>query len=149
MSDLEQIGLASLFGVILGVIFFGGLLWTIQRGLHSQQPALTFVVSYFIRLFAVMLGFWWMASSHWGSIFACLCAFVAVRFLFTRFGRLLQNWQTRPAGGGDGHKTDLSSAVVTTTGSSRSFILAFAGTSHIAAASFAKASRKKIYPYCQ
>ena len=84
MSDLVHIVLATLFGAILGVIFFGGLLWTIQRALRSQSPAHIFVVSYFVRFAVVIAGFWWMTSSHWESILACFCAFVATRFFFTR-----------------------------------------------------------------
>lgn len=87
MSDAGQIGLSALFGVVLGIVFFGGLFWTIQRGVQSQRPALTFAVSYFVRFFAIGISFWLMASNHWGSIPACLCALVATRYVFTRLTR--------------------------------------------------------------
>ncbi len=87
MSDVGQIGLSALFGVLLGMVFFGGLFWTVQRGLQSQRPALTFVVSYFVRIFFVAICFWWMASHQWGSLPTCLCALVATRSVFTRLTR--------------------------------------------------------------
>ena len=40
----------ELAGLVLGAIFFGGLWWTVRKGLSSQQPALWFLGSMLLRM---------------------------------------------------------------------------------------------------
>ena len=37
MSDILTLALALLAGALLGVFFFGGLWWTVQKGVASEQ----------------------------------------------------------------------------------------------------------------
>jgi hypothetical protein len=42
MNETVILVLAGSAGVLLGVFFFGGLWWTVRRGLSSKRPALCF-----------------------------------------------------------------------------------------------------------
>ena len=49
MSDTLALALAFLAGALLGVFFFGGLWWTVQKGVASETPALWFLGSLLLR----------------------------------------------------------------------------------------------------
>jgi F1F0 ATPase subunit 2 len=68
-------------GVLLGVFFFGGLWWTIRKGLSSKHPALWFLGSLLLRTSMTVTGFYFVASGHWERLLACLLGFVIARFL--------------------------------------------------------------------
>ena len=54
-----------LAGVVLGAIFFGGLWWTVRKGVSSKQPALWFLGSLLLRMSIVLAGFYFVARGHW------------------------------------------------------------------------------------
>jgi len=56
MNELVQILMVLFTGVLLGAIFFGGLWWTVQRGLSARQPALWFGASMLLRTAVVLAG---------------------------------------------------------------------------------------------
>ena len=39
MSEAPYIALSVVAGTLLGGVFYGGLWWTVRRGLLSRQPA--------------------------------------------------------------------------------------------------------------
>ena len=45
MNEYLWLLLTGIGGIVLGSIFFGGLWWTVCRGMSSRQPALWFPVS--------------------------------------------------------------------------------------------------------
>ena len=59
--------LALLAGVLLGTIFFGGLWWTIRKGLSSKQPAALFFFSLLLRMSIALIGFYLMLHILDGS----------------------------------------------------------------------------------
>lgn len=79
---------ALLAGVLLGAIFFGGLWWTVRRGVSSKQPAILFLFSLLLRIVIVLAGFYVAARGDWRGMLACLLGFVLARLLVT--------WLTRP-----------------------------------------------------
>jgi F1F0 ATPase subunit 2 len=76
--------LAWLAGGMLGAIFFGGLWWTMCRGVSSTRPALWFVGSLLLRTGIVLAGFYAVSGSHWRRLVACLLGFVVARIVATR-----------------------------------------------------------------
>ena len=44
-------------GVLLGAVFFGGLWWTVRKGLSSTHPALWFLGSMLLRTSITVTGF--------------------------------------------------------------------------------------------
>lgn len=76
---------ATLVGVLLGAIFFGGLLWTVKRGLlASRRPALLFLGSFLLRMGIAVAGFYLVGQGDWRRLVACLVGFVIARLLVTR-----------------------------------------------------------------
>lgn len=78
----EWITLASSFvaGGALGGVFFGGLWWTIGKGLSSPRPALWFIGSFFLRISIALAGFYFVSSGAWARVLFCLLGFIVARF---------------------------------------------------------------------
>ena len=76
--------LALVTGVLLGAIFFGGLWWTVRKGVLSRQPALLFFGSLLLRTSIALAGFYFIGRSHWERLLGCLFGFVLARLLVTR-----------------------------------------------------------------
>ena len=74
-------------GLLLGAFFFGGLWWTVQRGVSSKRPALWFFGSLLLRTSIALAGFYFIARGHWERLLVCLLGFVIARFIVTRLTR--------------------------------------------------------------
>lgn len=79
--------LAGVAGVALGAMFFGGLWWTVRRGVASPQPALWFLVSSLLRVAITLAGFYFVSGGQWQRLVACLVGFIAARLVVTRLTR--------------------------------------------------------------
>ena len=62
--------LALVAGVLLGAIFFGGLWWTVRKGVSSKQPALWFFGSLLLRMSIALAGFYFVGRGHWERLLA-------------------------------------------------------------------------------
>ena len=71
-------------GALLGAIFFGGLWWTVRKGVLSARPVFWFLGSLLLRLCIALAGFYLVADGHWQRLLACLLGFVMARFMVTR-----------------------------------------------------------------
>ncbi|NQV25568.1 MAG: ATP synthase subunit I [Rhodopirellula sp.] len=76
-------------GVLLGAVFFGGLWWTVRKGLSSKHPALWFLGSLLLRTGMTATGFVVVASGHWERLLVCLLGFIMARLIVVR---LTQSW---------------------------------------------------------
>ncbi len=81
--------LSFIAGVGLGVMFFGGLWWTLRKGMTSPRPALWFASSLLLRMGLTLLGFYVVSAFHWQRLVACLLGFAVSRFAVT--------WLTQPS----------------------------------------------------
>ena len=88
MNEFLSLALALAAGLLLGAIFFGGLWWTVHRGVSSQQPALWFFGSMLLRMSIALAGFYFVGREHWERWLLCLLGFVLARLVVT--------WLTRP-----------------------------------------------------
>ncbi len=88
MNELLSLLLGLATGVLLGAIFFGGLWWTVRRGLLSDRPALWFVSSQVLRTSCVLAGFYFVARDHLDWLLVCVIGFVMARLIVTRLTRL-------------------------------------------------------------
>jgi len=84
MSESMQLALALLAGMLLGAMFFGGLWWTVQKGIASPRPALWFLVSLLLRTGITLLGFYFVSGADWMRLLACLLGFIVARLIVTR-----------------------------------------------------------------
>lgn len=87
MPEPLALGVAGLGGLVLGAIFFGGLWWTVRRGVSSGRPALWFVVSLVARASMVLGGMHVVAGGQWRRLLACLLGFAVARLGVTRLAR--------------------------------------------------------------
>ena len=96
-SDFLTLGLAWLAGAALGAIFFGGLWWTVHKGLSSTQPGLWFFAGLLLRMGTAMAGFHFVAAGQWQRLLACLLGFVMARLCVTWLTRVRQAGPVREA----------------------------------------------------
>ena len=87
MDETLRLILAGVAGVGLGAIFYGGLWWTVRKGVSSRRPALWLVASLLLRMSIVLAGFYFVAGAHWHRLLACLLGFFVARLLVTRLIR--------------------------------------------------------------
>jgi len=87
MNETLSLVLALGTGVLLGAMFFGGLWWTVQKGVSSKRPALWFFGSLLLRTSIALTGFYFIARGHWERLLVCLLGFVIARFIVTRLTR--------------------------------------------------------------
>jgi len=83
MNELIALLLALVTGVLLGLIFFGGLWWTVQKGFASKQPVLWFFGSLLLRTGLVLAGFYVIGRDHWERLLVCLVGFILARLIVT------------------------------------------------------------------
>ena len=81
MSSVLAFVLALLGGVLLGVVFFGGLWWTVIRGVSSPRPALWFFGSMLLRTSVTLAGFYFVGREDWQRWLLCLLGFVLARLV--------------------------------------------------------------------
>lgn len=79
--------LAALAGGFVGLIFFGGLWWTVRKGVSSPRPAIWFLGSVLVRMSIALAGFYFIGRDDWRRLVAGLLGFVAARFLVIRLTR--------------------------------------------------------------
>lgn len=87
MNDGWNLTLPWAAGVLLGAVFFGGLWWTVRKGLSSQHPALWFLGSQLLRTSVTLSGFYLIAGGRWERLMACLVGFISARFIVARVTR--------------------------------------------------------------
>jgi F1F0 ATPase subunit 2 len=75
-------------GLLLGTVFFGGLWWTVRRGLTATTPAVWFGLSALARMAAVICGLYYCARVGLPSLIACLCGLLIARSAVRHFSRL-------------------------------------------------------------
>ncbi|MBK8702892.1 MAG: hypothetical protein IPN33_04300 [Saprospiraceae bacterium] len=76
--------LTLLAGVLLGGFFFGGLWYTIQKGLTAKYPAVWFLGSMLVRTGVVLTGFYFTSGGKWERMVAALIGFIIARFVVMR-----------------------------------------------------------------
>jgi F1F0 ATPase subunit 2 len=84
MNDIPALALALFAGALLGVFFFAGLWWSVQKGVTSEWPALWFLGSLLLRTGVILAGFYFVAQGHWSRLVASLLGFVIARVIVVR-----------------------------------------------------------------
>jgi F1F0 ATPase subunit 2 len=87
MNETLILVLALVAGFLLGAMFFGGLWWTVRKGVSSQQPVFWFFGSLLLRTGITLTGFYFIASGHWERLLVCLLGFIIARRIVMRLTR--------------------------------------------------------------
>ena len=90
MNEILSLVPALLAGMLLGAMFFGGLWWTVRKGLSSARPAPWFVGSLLLRTCLTLAGFYMVSGGHWEKLLVCLLGFTIARPIVTRLTRLAE-----------------------------------------------------------
>jgi F1F0 ATPase subunit 2 len=88
MSKFFSLAPALAVGLFLGAFYFGGLWWTVIKGVSSPRPALWFLGSMLLRMSITLAGFYIVGREDWQRWLLCLLGFV--------LARLAGKWLTRP-----------------------------------------------------
>ncbi|MEO7714925.1 MAG: ATP synthase subunit I [Capsulimonas sp.] len=91
MNEAITLAASCLAGGVLGAIFFGGLWWTVRKGVASEQPALWFLGSLIVRMGVTLAGFYIVSGGHWERLLICLVGFVTARIFVSRLTRHYPN----------------------------------------------------------
>ena len=97
MSEPLILILAALAGCLLGVVFFGGLWWTVRKGLVSPHPVVWFLGSLVLRVAVVLFGFYLVGGGRWERFLVFLLGFLVARFAVVRLTRPAPAISTHPA----------------------------------------------------
>lgn len=96
MNEALILALAWLAGGGLGAIFFGGLWWTVRKGISSPRPQLWFLGSMLLRMSIVLAGFYFVGRGQWQRLLLCLIGFVMGRLIVMRQTRTSSDVPKRP-----------------------------------------------------
>lgn len=86
--------IALISGTILGVIFFGGLWFTVKKTVGSSYAAIWILGSALVRTVIVLTGFYFVAQGNWQRLLIAVAGFIAARFLVMRVTKALDQKQT-------------------------------------------------------
>lgn len=92
MNEMALLALSAVAGIGLGGLFYGGLWWTVRRGLTSARPGLWFFASSLLRTAVALGGLYAVSADDWRRLLGCLFGFI--------LGRVLVTWLARGAGDG-------------------------------------------------
>lgn len=84
-ADILMWLMIVLSGLLLGLIFYGGLWWTTHRGLTARHPGLLFFVSMLVRTAVVLTGFYLISAGQWQRILVCLAGFTLARLVVLQY----------------------------------------------------------------
>lgn len=81
MSETVSMIVAFVAGMVLGIIFFGGLWLTVKKAVIAKIPALWVFSSFILRSSIILVGFYFIGDKNWQSLILCLLGFIAARFM--------------------------------------------------------------------
>jgi F1F0 ATPase subunit 2 len=84
-NEIIKLLYALATGALTGIIFFGGLWWTVKKGTRSSRPALWFATSFLVRTTLAVTGFYFASNGHWQTLMSCLAGFLIARIFVIRF----------------------------------------------------------------
>ncbi len=80
INEILFMALVFTGGMLLGVLFFGGLWFTVKKAVLSKTPALWISGSFFFRVGLTLAGFYFIASGNWQRLASCMLGFILARF---------------------------------------------------------------------
>ncbi|MDH3503676.1 MAG: ATP synthase subunit I [Nitrospirota bacterium] len=90
MNEIFMMVPALVAGMLLGAMFFGGLWWTVQKGVSSTRPAIWFFGSLLLRTSMTLAGFYVFSGGQWEKLLMCLLGFTIARVIVTRLTRVAE-----------------------------------------------------------
>jgi F1F0 ATPase subunit 2 len=76
--------MAFLVGMGTGILYFGGLWWTVRQLPLVRQPALLTLGSFLVRTGISLTAFYLVSGGHWERILMSLLGFIIMRGFLVR-----------------------------------------------------------------
>jgi F1F0 ATPase subunit 2 len=99
MSEPSILIVALFAGMLLGMIFYGGLWWTVRRSVSSKSLNVWLIGSFPVRAIIAVTGFYIVSRGDWRSLLICLVGFLLARICVTRLLRAPDERKNRCARG--------------------------------------------------
>jgi len=74
-------------GIVIGILFYGGLWFTVQALLVTRHPALLTISSFWARTVIALSGLLFLMDGKWQNALACLAGFALGRVVCSIFLR--------------------------------------------------------------
>lgn len=85
MNNFFESAIILFAGFATGSFFFGGLWFTVQKGMAGKIPALWFVISFIIRMTVTLFAFYFLTEGTWQRLLLCFAGFLIARVVVTKF----------------------------------------------------------------
>ena len=85
--NTAQLLLSFLGGGVMGVVYFGGLWYTVRQLPGTNRPALLLIGSFALRLGLLLTAVYLIANAHWSYLLSALVGVLLARtWLIRRWG---------------------------------------------------------------
>jgi F1F0 ATPase subunit 2 len=83
MNETLALVIDGAVGVVLGLLFFGGLWWTVRKCMTSDRAGAWMLGSLLLRMGIAMGGFYLVSNGQLQPLLACLAGFFSARLAVT------------------------------------------------------------------
>ncbi len=83
-TNVIHLSMAFLVGMGTGIVYFGGLWWTVRQLPFARQPALLTLGSFLVRTGIGLTAFYLASGGRWERILISLVGFMIMRGLLVR-----------------------------------------------------------------
>ncbi len=84
MSEVVLWSVTFVGGILLGLLFYGGLWWTVRLLPAVRRPALWMLSSFILRVMVTVGGFALLTAGDWRKVAFALFGFVVARVVIVR-----------------------------------------------------------------
>jgi len=85
MNEIFKLVFSLGAGILVGVIFFGGLWFTVTKVVSSGKASLWLVISWLIRNGILLTAFYFVSNGQWEKLLVCLFGFFVARVVIMRY----------------------------------------------------------------
>ncbi len=91
MINISNMIVPFIVGLLLSILFFGGLWFTVKKLLTSEMTAMLMISSFIFRIGIVLVGFYFIGLDDWKNLIACLFGFMVGRFFVIHYTKLIDD----------------------------------------------------------
>jgi F1F0 ATPase subunit 2 len=84
-SEIILILTSFIGGMVLGLLFFYGLWYTVRKTMIIKNPAIWVLCSFFIRTGITLTGFYYISQGSLQRLLICLLGFISARYIVKHF----------------------------------------------------------------
>ncbi len=73
--------IAFITGLLVGIIFFGGLYWTVQKINEVSNPSILIALSFVLRMAVLLFGLYYVSKSGYKDVLFALAGIMLMRYI--------------------------------------------------------------------